>query len=247
MILTIGPGGTGLTFLNWSIVFLRGDLTYTTLDNLSQVVDINPLQGSTAHNFRKDHIHRKDNMQSSNNLCRLSEGTEKSVIYVTPSDQQDFDYIAKFACKKIVFDCKDRNKELFVRMVTHMRCRKIPNLIDTLTAKYGENAARQTLLDSSKMFTSYYSIPSNNHEYFTISYDDIFENLDQRIFDLFLFLGETIDQSRIQKWLSIYQTYRLKNSDMLSNFSVDSTDVPNSVKIQVLKEILQWKNGSYRQ
>jgi hypothetical protein len=237
MILTIGPGGAGLTFLNWSIVFLRGDLTYTTLDNLSQAVDINPLLGSTAHNFQKDHI------QSSNNLCRLSDGTKKSVIYVTPSDQQEFDYITQFPCKKIVFDCKDRTKELLVRMITHVPSKKIPDLINSLTAKYGEDAAKQTLLDSSKMFTSYYSIPANDHEYFAISYDDIFENLDQRIFELFLFLDETIDQSRLAKWLDIYQIYREQNSDMLSNFSVAANNVSSSIKIKVLKEILQWKNG----
>lgn len=236
MILTIGPGGAGLTFLNWSIVFLRGDLTYTTIDNLSQEVDINPLLGSTAHKFQKDHI------QSSNNLCLLSKGTEKSVIYVTPTNQQDFDYIAQFPCKKVVFNCKHRNKELFVRMVTQMPGKTIPDLIDRLTAKFGEDAAKQTLLDSSKMFTNYYSIPANSHEYFAISYDDIFENLDKKIVELFSFLNETVDQSRFPRWLDIYQTYRQKNSNILSGF-VNSVDISNSTKIQVLKEILQWKNG----
>lgn len=233
MILTIGPGGSGLTFLNWSIVFLRGDITYTTIDQQStQIVDINPLQGSNAHNFRKDHI------QSSNNLCRLATGTEKSVIYVTPSNQEDFDYISQFECKKIVFDCGNRNKELFARMVTQMHCRKIPDLIDKLASKFGIDAAKQTLLDRSKIFTHYYTIPSASDEYFIISYDDIFENLDQQIVKLFLFLGETIDQSRFDKWLSIYKTYRDLNSNVLSEFTVGLSEVPYSVRLQVLKEIL---------
>ena len=233
MILTIGPGGSGLTFLNWSIVFLRGDITYTTIDKLStQIVDINPLQGSTAHNFCKDHI------QSSNNLCHLATGTEKSVIYVTPSNQEDFDYISQFECKKIVFDCGNRNKELFVRMVTQMPGRKIPDLIDKLASKFGIDAAKQTLLDRSKIFTHYYTIPSASDEYFIISYDDIFENLDQQIVKLFLFLGETIDQSRFDKWLTIYKTYRDLNSDALSKFTVGLSDVPYSVRLQVFKEIL---------
>jgi len=233
MILTIGPGGSGLTFLNWSIVFLRGDITYTTIDQRStQIVDINPLQGSTAHHFRKDHI------QSSNNLCQLATGTEKSVIYVTPSNQEDFDYISQFKCKKIVFDCGNRNKELFVRMVTQMPGRKIPNLIDKLASKFGIDAAKHTLLDSSKMFTHYYTIPAASDEYFIISYDDIFENLDQQIIKLFLFLGETIDQSRVDKWLAIYKTYRNLNSNVLSEFTVGLQDVPYSVRRQVLKEIL---------
>jgi hypothetical protein len=233
MILTIGPGGAGLTFLNWSIVFLRGDITYTTIDKSStQLVDINPLQGSTAHNFRKDHL------QSSNNLCQLATGTEKSVIYVTPSNQEDFDYISQFKCKKIVFECGKRNKELFVRMVTQMPCRKIPNLIDKLASKFGIDAAKQTLLDRSKIFTHYYTIPSASDEYFIISYDDIFKNLDQQIIKLFLFLGETIDQSRFDKWLAIYKTYRDLNSNVLSEFTVGLQDVPHTVRRQVLKEIL---------
>jgi hypothetical protein len=239
MILTIGPGGSGLTFLNWTIVFLRGDLTYITLDNLSQVVDINPLQGSTAHNFRKDHI------QSSSNLCQLAHGNEKSVVYVTPVNQEDFDYVAQFDCKKIVFDCGNRNKELFVRMVTQMPNRKIPDLIDSLAAKFGKNATQQVLLDSSKMFTHYYTIPESSSEYFVISYDDIFNHLDQRIVELFVFLGETIDQSRLTKWLDIYKTYQERNSDLLSKFSADSSDVSNSVKLQILKEVLQWKSGLF--
>jgi hypothetical protein len=232
MILTIGPGGSGLTFLNWSIVFLRGDITYTTIDQRStQIVDINPLQGSTAHHFHKDHI------QSSNNLCHLATGTEKSVIYVTPSNQKDFDYISQFKCKKIVFDCGNRNKELFVRMVTQMPCRKIPDLIDKLASKFGIDAAKQTLLDRSKMFTHYYTIPSAGDEYFIISYDDIFENLDQQIGKLFLFLGETIDQSSFDKWLSIYKTYQDLNSNLLSDFTVGLSEVPYSVRLQVFKEI----------
>ena len=232
MLLTIGPGGSGLTFLNWSIVFLRGDITYTTIDQRStQIVDINPLQGSTAHNFCKDHI------QSSNNLYLLATGTEKSVIYVTPSNQKEFDYISQFKCKKIVFDCGDRNKELFARMVTQMPSRNIPDLIDKLASKFGIDAAKQTLLDCSKIFTHYYTIPPVSDEYFVISYDDIFENLDQQIVNLFLFLGKTIEQSRFDKWLTIYKTYRDLNSNILPEFTVGLLDVPYSVRLQVLKEI----------
>jgi hypothetical protein len=233
MILTIGPTGSGLTFLNWSIVLLRGDITYTTIEKLStQMVDIDPLIGSTAHNFRKDHI------QSSNNLCQLALGTEKSVIFVTPSNQEDFDYISQFKCKKIVFDCSNRSKELFVRMVAQQPSRKTSKLIDSLASKFGIDAAKQTLLDNSKMFTHYYTIPVASDEYFIISYDDIFENLDQQIVKLFLFLGETIDQSRFNKWLPIYKTYQDLNSNALPKFTVGLSDVPYSVRLQVLKEIL---------
>jgi hypothetical protein len=88
------------------------------------------------------------------------------------------------------------------------------------------------------MFTHYYTIPVASDEYFIISYDDIFENLDQQIVKLFLFLGETIDQSRFNKWLPIYKTYQDLNSNALPKFTVGLSDVPYSVRLQVLKEIL---------
>jgi hypothetical protein len=240
MILTIGPGGSGLTFLNWSIIFLRGDITYTSLNkSLTQIVDINPLQGATAHNFYKDHI------QSSSNLCQISKGTKKTVIYVTPTDQKDFDYILQFNCKKIIFDCQDQNKELLARMITQMPCKKIPNLLDKLTETFGSDVAKQTLLECSKMFTHYYKIPAADDQHFIISYNDIFKNLDQQIIELFLFLGKDIDQSRFHKWKSIYKIYQEKNCNLLSEFAPETTDIDNSIKLQVFKEILKWKNGSY--
>lgn len=240
MILTIGPGGSGLTFLNWSIIFLRGDITYTNLEkSLKQMVDINPLRGATSHNFYKDHI------QSSSNLCQISKGTKKSVIYVTPTDQKDFDYILQFNCKKIIFDCQDQNKELFTRMATQIPGTKILNLIDKLTDVFGSNTARQTLLECSKMFTHYYKIPTADDQHFIISYNDIFKTLDQKIIELFLFLDKDIDQSRLHKWKSIYKTYQEKNCNLLSEFAPEKIDITNSVKLQVFKEILQWKNSSY--
>jgi hypothetical protein len=241
MILTIGPGGSGLTFLTWSIIFLRGDITYTSLDGLlTHKVDIDPLQGSTAHNFYKDHIH------SSNNLCQLADGTKKSVVFITPTSQKDLDHVHQIDCKKIVFDCQERNKELFARMATLVPCRNIPDLISELATMFGENVAKQTLLECSKMFTHYYKIPTANDQYFIISYDDIFKNLDQQIVTLFLFLELPLDQGRFYKWKHIYKTYQDKNCDLLSKFAPAVTEIPNSVKIQVLKEILRWKNGSYR-
>lgn len=228
--------GSGLTFLNWTIIFLRGDITYTTISGKTMKVDIDPIQGSTAHNFGKDHV------QSSSNLCQLDLGTEKSVVYVTPVHQDDFNYIAQYNCKKIVFDCQARNKELFARMATQVPGRRILDLLDHLAGQFGTNEAKQALLDCSKLFTNYYKIPPVSSEHFIITYDDIFEHLDQRIPDLFLFLGETVDQSRLLKWLSIYHTYRENNRNILTEFATPVA-VANSVKLKILNEIIKWNNG----
>lgn len=240
MILTIGPSGSGLTFLNWSIVFLRGSTKYNTLDGIKVDVDINPLCNQTAHNFTKDHL------QASSNLSRLASGTEESVIYVTPSSQQDFDYVASYNCKKIVFDCQGRHKELFARIITCVPNKRLPNFLNDLAAKFGLPKTKQTLLEHSKIFTDYYTVPNNSDRYFTITYDDIFYNLDVKIADLFLFLGADIDRSRWPKWVEIYNVYRERNKTILVDFAPSEyVHVPKNEKNQIVKEVVRWKHGLY--
>ena len=77
MILTIGPGGSGLTFLNWSIIYLRGDNSYTLLNGQSiEVVDNPVLETRTAHGMIKDHI------SSTVDLLMLDLANTQSVVYV---------------------------------------------------------------------------------------------------------------------------------------------------------------------
>lgn len=238
MILTLGPGGSGLTFLNWSIVFLRGDTTYTNIDNISTQVNDNPLLGLTAHGFCKDHIY------SSNNLCRLKEGTKKSVVYITLTCQDDFNYIAMLNCKKIVFSCQGRGRDLLARMATLVPGNAVPDLLDHLSIQFGHEQAKATLLSCNKLFTDYYSVPQPSDEYFVINYEDMFENLNKRIEDMFLFLGESIDPARWSTWLDIYAVYRERNANILTDFAPQTVDVSSTVQLQILKEILKWKSGS---
>lgn len=239
MILTIGPSGSGLTFLNWSIVFLRGDNNYQRLNGSLVEVDIDPLNGLIAHKFFKDHV------QTSSDLHKLNLGHSQTIIYVTPCHQEDFDYATKFSCKKIVFDCKDRQKDLLARMITCVPQKVFDPLIEKLSNKFGSEQATQMLLECSSMFTSYYSIPQPSEEYFVISYDDIFLNLDCKIKDVFEFLKYDIDQDRWNKWLNIYTTYKQNNMSILSNFETKYVDIPSSIKMQMLTEIIKWRNGSY--
>lgn len=237
MILTIGTSGSGLTFLNWTIVFLRGDTTYTNLDNKCLLVNTDPLQGPTAHGFSKDHI------QSSNNLPLLKNGTKKSVVYVTPTHQDDFDYVATINCKKIVFSCQSRSKDLVARMATLVPNDPVLDLLDYLRTKFGQAQAKHGLLECSKFITNYYKIPTPSNEYFIINYEDVFENLDARIHDIFLFLEEKIDLTRLAIWQKIYDVYRERNSTVLTSFSPQGVDIDTKVNPQILKEIFRWKNG----
>jgi hypothetical protein len=240
MILTIGPGGSGLTFLSWTIVFLRGDTKYKRINGTEIDVCIDPLNGLTAHNFLKDHL------KSHNNLCQLENGTKKSVIYVVPTHQKDFDYISKFNCKKIVFNSQQREKELFSRMITCVPSNDFKYLFNSLVSEFGLDTSKQVLLEYSKLFTNYYSVTfADKDEYFVINYDDIFVNLNTKINDLFLFLDYKIDSSRITTWLKTYEIYKEKNSQILNNFEPKYISaIPSNIKLQILKKIITWNHGS---
>lgn len=239
MILTIGPGGTGLTFLNWTILFLKGCTTYTTLDKKVVEVDINPLKDRTAHKFSRDHL------QTSVNLSQIELASDDSVIYCTPTHQQDFDYVAKYNCKKIVFNCQDKHKELFARMMICMPDSRLPNFLNSLAARFGMDESKQVLLDHSKIFTNYYTVPNNSNTYWLISYDDIFCNLDKKINDLFVFLGFTIDEQRRTRWINIYNDYKNRNKNILEEFAPNyGINVSSTVKNQIIKELIKWKKES---
>ncbi len=241
MILTIGPGGSGLTFLNWTILFLKGCTTYTTLDKKVVDVDINPLKDRTAHKFSRDHL------QASVNLSQIELASNDSVIYCTPSHQQDFDYLAKYNCKKIVFNCQDKHKELFARMITCMPDSRLPNFLNSLAGKFGMDESKQVLLDHSKIFTNYYTVPNSSNEYWLIGYDDIFSKLDTKLDSLFLFLGFTIDKQRLAQWTKIYEDYKSRNKNILEEFAPNyGFNVPATVKNQIIKELIKWKQSSHQ-
>jgi hypothetical protein len=238
MILTIGPGGSGLTFLNWSIIYLRGDNFYTTLDSKTHQVTNNPLRSTgTAHGHQKDHI------AVTSELLRLKQASSQSVVYVVPTKQSDINYILSFASKKIVFNTSTDSDMLMARM-----CSVIPNnpytkFIDNLSTKYNKQIIKQMLIESNKFFTNYYTIEVKSQDCIVIDYADIFKNLDQQIYKIFKYLELEILPDRMEAWSLVYQEYRSMNQDWLSKFLNKFVEVDNATKTKILKEIIQWKNG----
>jgi hypothetical protein len=242
MILAIGPGGCGFTFLTWSIIYLRGNTEYTLLDKTNiEVVDNPLLSNYTAHGQQNDHIFH------TNNLKNLNLATEQSVVYVVPTRQLDLDHLVQLAGKKIIFNSFTSSEELFARMYYTLLDHDNPliKFIQQLLEKYNEQAVKQVLVDCSKFFTRYSSVSTSYSDYFNIDYNDIFQNLDHRIYDIFEYLELTISPDRLDNWLSVYHTYRLKNQDFLSKFLNNHIEIEHSKKIEILKDIIQWKNGSY--
>jgi hypothetical protein len=238
MILTIGTGGSGLTFLNWSIVYLRGDNFYTTLDNNTHKVVDNPIiANGTAHGYNKDHI------QQTAHLKKLYQTTNQSVVYVVPTCQSDLEYILQFDSKKIIFNPTVYSKELLARMYYTMPDNPYLELIDNLSRVYDLPSVKQVFIESNKFFTDYYKISDTYQDYISIDYNDMFQNLDQKIYEIFKYLNLSISQERLANWFPIYQKWKSVNKDYLSLFLETPIDIPNNKKVQILKDIVKWKNG----
>jgi hypothetical protein len=240
MILTIGPGGCGFTFLCWSICFLRGDHDYQTLNNVKFPMIYNPLKGNIAHKFIKDHIQCVDDYH------KLFFATDQSVIYFVPSHQKDFEFINQFGCKKILFDCREHNKEFFARMHNTVPECSYSSLLQSLSKQYDIDIIKQVLLESNHFFTKYYHIPEPDNEYYIIDFDQMFRTLDVAILDIFKFLQLQIDQDKYKHWQDIYAIYKEKNLNHLTQFLSQPVVVDSSTKLKIIKEIINWKNGSFQ-
>jgi hypothetical protein len=205
-------------------------------------VDIDPLQGSTAHNFQKDHFkieHSKDNLWNQNN---------HAIVYLTPGSQQDFEELLLLPGKKIIFDHSVQPKELLARScLTMPDCQEsITVCLNRLSDQFGHNVARQVFLDCARFFVQYYELPDQSvYLYYKINYSDMFQNLDHKLHELFKFLEIDIDQNRIQNWFKIYQIYKSRNINFVEKLIGNNpTKVHDSVKKTIFKEILDWKNGN---
>lgn len=242
MILTLGPGGCGFTFLNWTISYLRGDESYDLLDGSCMPVVHNPLDGPTAHRANKDHLKFKHDKKI------LSRAHESSIIYITPGSQQDHDFLLGISGKKIIYHGLSRPQELLARSYLTMTLDPseqdcIILLIDRLDQKYGL-PARRVILDCAQWFSAYYRTPMPSPgDCVLLQYDDIFQNLNQHIPLIFNFLGYNIDKQRWKNWDEIYNEYQKRNLDFLSRFLGRSENlvIDPAVKKIILKDVLNWR------
>jgi len=239
MILAIGPGGCGFTFLTWSIIYLRGDTEYTLLNNQQVTVIDNPVIDNIAHGQKKDHI------ADSKNIKSLYSATAKSVIYVVPSNQKDLDEVLKLPSKKIVFDGSKLSEEFFARMCCAIPYSPYMDLVNHLSKTHDKDVVKQVLVECNKFFTNYYTVPSDCKNYFDISYKDMFQNLDLQIHNIFEYLELSLLPDRLDKWKKVYDQYRAANQDFLHNFLPKHIDTDINQKKAILKEVIKWKHGLY--
>jgi hypothetical protein len=240
MLLTIGPGGCGFTFLNWSISFLRGDTSYQTLDSVRHKISSNPLLGNTAHCYVKDHLRIEDSKN------QFGSATEQSIIYTVPGNQTDFEYLLSLPGKKIIFDTSNYSKILMARAMIHIP--KAVNvysaMIDKISKTHNAQLVQEVLLDCHKFFMQYYQTPAELTTVYKIDYAGLFYQLDQELPAMFKYLQLNIDQSRVQDWQLVYKQYQKLNQQDFCAKLVPFPSGNTTEKTQILKEILKWRNGS---
>lgn len=237
MILIIGPGGCGFTFLAWTISFLRGDTTYTKLTGETIPLVDNPLRGVTAHLFFKDRL------VSTAEINALDSSTSQSIVYFIPTHQNNIDDILQVPGKKIIFQNQtEYARELFSRMCLAIPDSDYANIIKQLD--YDKDSIKQVMLECNRFFTDYYQIPAEHQNFMTITYPDIFQNLDQKIYDIFEYLDLKISSNRLTAWTKVYQQYRDNNQDFQTKFLPRAVEVDNVLRLKILKEIIQWTHGS---
>ena len=237
MIFTIGPGGCGFTFLNWSLTYLSGATEYKTLDRSTITVDANPLQGLTAHGFAKDHVRSPDEWH------RLQAVTPQSIVYFTPTHQRDLDQLLNYSCKKIIFQAGNFAKEYFARTCFTNTKSKIYQQIEQWYDRYGVDTVRQILLDNVEILTNYYTVPDTFGDYQFLCYKDMFQNLDQHIEHIFDFLDLTIDQTRRHAWQLTYFQWKESNQGFLEKFLPKPVQVDKLSRSLMSKELVKWKIG----
>jgi hypothetical protein len=239
MILTIGPGGCGFTFLNWTISFLRGDCNYQTLDGVAHEIEYNPLIGDTAHGYRKDHIcdmHSTDVLKSA---------TDNSIIYMVPNSQDNFEYMLSLSGKKIVFDPLQHGKMLLARSIMCIPKQNHTSVkfIDYLYTRHDPDLVRQVVLECYKFFVQYYTVPQNSNSICIVDYNDIFNRLPSVLTTMFEYLEIPIDNSRLDSWNQVYNQYQQQNQkDFCAEF-LSAANKNNGDKKEIFMEILKWRNG----
>lgn len=233
MILTIGPGGCGFTFLNWTIRYLRGD---TVIDYYGRVID-NPIVGHVAHGYQKTHA---NHITSADKIPLLDTVSEDEVVFIVVDQPRTIEKLAPYLKnKRIVFNPTGYEQQVFTRLITSQNggTSYYNNFLDTL--KVDKSLAIECLHDYSKKL--YVDLTSLYSSSFVIQYNDVFEELDQHIVDIFDYLELEIVPDRFDKWKPIYNTYRNNNRQIV----FESAYTPHQ-KLPVLKKIIEWKNSLFQ-
>ena len=209
MILLIGPGGCGFSFLAWSIVFLRGYDSYQKIDGSIVQVPSDPITAkNNAHGFDRDHLTDLSNQD----LHQITRGSSDQIVYVVPSSQDLLDRTTRVNCKKIFFCGAGYEKEILSRQLTKIRSKS--ELIRHLDTRWSIEQYAPVLMKQARRFVCV--TPNTAPNSLIIDYKTMFLHLENTIDDTMRWCGFDIDPTQRQPWLEIYCKWRNTNINDIS-------------------------------
>lgn len=214
---SIGPGGEGGTFLDWTLHYLSGDpyikyvyvdrIAKTFVDIVKQDILLNPIKSNgTAHNHRKSHP-----TEQSIKLCidnyNLIDDKEINIysMYIVPSVESYVSGIRSYT--DIVRDIADRYKEMKLIHFVYPS-QNIENLVKRMLIIPGSvetiSEIRQRVNAESIVANKIVNRPN----VYSLSIDNMFYNLDLEIRKIFNWLSLPINEERYNSWLDVYKQWQ---------------------------------------
>ena len=216
----IGPGGSGGTFLDWTLHYLAGDinLTYVLFHRKHKIFQKVLTQKIVENPIRSDgnsHLHQKTHpTEEVIKICidNLRANTDENInvysMFIAPdsesySNTRSYTTIVKDIAEKhtemklIHFIYSEKSiEDLAQRMLT-----KIPNLMP----KEDFNSLRTKILNESLKANKIINMAN----IYPLNIDTMFYNLDSEIRKIFNWLSLPINEERYNSWLDVYKQWQL--------------------------------------
>ena len=229
MILLIGQSGSGLTFLNWSLVYLGFDRT------LSPGL-FRPRPDGSFHDFKKEKHYRGA-------LPQIEEFASQDIVFWNPNHQKHLDAKPHNLPAMMATVKKTETKRwLFNR---NWRC--VPNW--TVKKLHQDLCNHHNKISVDRAFSLYWTKYIDYIDYHreypgvkTLELDEVFHKLDYHIQELCDYFCLKFNQQRFDSWLEIYHEWKNINlafneeQSVIDIMSADSV-IDDEVKI-ILKKLL---------
>lgn len=204
MILLIGPGGCGFSFLAWSMVFLRGSHSYQKLDgSIVQVPDSPITSKNNAHGFDRDHLIDIGGID----LQSIIDTASDQVVYVVPYDQDSMDRMVRLRCKKLFFSGIGYHKQILSRMLTKIKTKS--ELIKQLETRWSVEQYMPVLMTQARRVIP--RLPNDLSDSMVIDYETMFLHLENTIEDLMRWCGLGVQSCRMAAWRQVYRQWQISN------------------------------------
>lgn len=218
VVATIGPGGEGGTFLDWSMHFLVGDeyVKYVLLDrNYKMAPQIRKMQilsdpikyDGTSHHHHKAHPTEQLIRVCLDEYARINDpAINIHSMYIVPSSES---YVNDRTYTDVVRDISQTYQDMklihfihpdtFLEDLAQRMLTRIPDV--TTSIEDIRDRVNAQCLEPNKL------VDSDN--IYPLRIDDMFYRLDVEIHRIFQWLNLSLKQDKYQDWLVVYKQWQL--------------------------------------